>query len=189
MSTHGAHIHGKSSHRAELASTHLQPNQEQPSDSLASLEQDILTVLNQTRESPQSLLTTLKAFGNSTHRGVYTCPQSHLRFNLHEGDGAVGQCEEFLQGCKAVGRVQRLVPLDTLARQHAADLGRSGLDGHTSSLGVGLKDRLEKVGKWDGAIAENVSLAEGTGKMVVLGFVMDDGNKERTRRKNVFYEE
>lgn len=79
--------------------------------------------------------------------------------------------------------------LEQSAREHAVDIGTSGELSHTSENGEDLEDRICRHAKWNVAIAENLSVMDKTGRDIVMGFILDDGNKSRSQRLNLFNEE
>jgi len=71
------------------------------------------------------------------------------------------------------------------ARDHAYDVGPKGEVTHRGTDDSTMSDRMERYGKWNKAIAENVSFSEKTGKNIVLQFIIDDGNETRGHRNNI----
>ena len=62
-----------------------------------------------------------------------------------------------------------------LAASHAADLGKSGITGHTGSDGSSPFDRMNRHGKWLGAAAENIAFGDGTPRDRIIQLIIDDG--------------
>ena len=149
----------------------------------------VLEWVNKARASPQSLVPVLEAYLSRVENRVYQDPQSSIRFNLHEGEDAVLEAIAFLKSLSPRRELQPLPELHRAAELLAADLGRSGEAGHTASDGSSVKARVERFGKWAGAVAENLSLADCSGKSVVTSMLIDDGNASRSQRKNLFHEE
>ncbi len=76
--------------------------------------------------------------------------------------------------------------LEQSSREHAVDIGESGELSHTSENGDLLADRIGRHADWSVAIAENLSVMDKTGRDIVMGFILDDGNKSRSQRLNLF---
>lgn len=73
---------------------------------------------------------------------------------------------------------------------HFEDIAPKGLTSHTSSDGKSTyKDRIEKYAAWGGAIFEAIlyGYEKPRARDVVLAWVIDDGFKSRTHRKNLFF--
>jgi uncharacterized protein YkwD len=131
----------------------------------------------------------LEAYLSKVENKVYHDPHSTIRFNLHEGESAVREAIEYLRSLKPRCALQPVAELQRAAELLSSDLGRSGETGHVTSDGANVKSRVEKFGRWSGAVAENLSVADCTGKSVVTSMIIDDGNASRSQRKNLFHEE
>ena len=71
-------------------------------------------------------------------------------------------------------------------RDHVQDIGPKGITGYQGSDGSNLIDRLRRYG---GAVypwMELICLGQDTGREVVLNLLIDDGLKDRYRRKSIF---
>ncbi len=153
------------------------------------LERETLEWMNKARTAPQSLVPVLEAYLSKVENKVYHDPHSTIRFNLHEGEAAVREAIDFLKSVKPRCELQAVPELERAAALLAQDLGKSGETSHQASDGSNVKSRVEKFGKWSGAVAENLSVADCTGKSVVTSMLIDDGNTARSQRKNLFHEE
>lgn len=79
--------------------------------------------------------------------------------------------------------------LELAAVDHYLDIAPKGLASHTSSDGKRTyKDRIEKHATWGGGIFEAIlyGYKKPRARDVVLAWVIDDGFKSRTHRKNLF---
>ena len=79
--------------------------------------------------------------------------------------------------------------LELAGVDHYLDIAPKGLASHTSSNGKSTyKDRIEKHASWGGGIFEAILYGhkQPRARDVVLAWVIDDGFKSRTHRKNLF---
>jgi uncharacterized protein YkwD len=153
------------------------------------LEKETLDWINRARSAPQSFVPVLEAYLSKVENQVYHDPHSTIRFNLHEGENAVREAIDYLKALKPRCELQAIPELQRAAELLATDLGKSGETSHQASDGSNVKTRVERFGKWIGAVAENLSVADCTGKSVVTSMIIDDGNTSRSQRKNLFHEE
>ncbi|CAD7927581.1 unnamed protein product [Amoebophrya sp. A120] len=79
--------------------------------------------------------------------------------------------------------------LSKAARQHAADIGRRGTQGHRSvrrpedGRRTSASERIDQYDAWIGAFAECISYAESTGEAIIKQLLIDDGVPSRGNRK------
>ena len=91
----------------------------------------------------------------------------------------------FMKTFKPVPSIQLTKGLVQAARDHAYDVGPKGDVAHKGSDGSTMSERMERYGRWNKSIAENISFSEKTGKNIVLQFIIDDGNESRGHRHNI----
>ncbi len=76
--------------------------------------------------------------------------------------------------------------LSMAARDLVAAQGASGGFGHTGPDGSKPSDRIERHGRWESVIGENIAYGQRTARDVVAAFIVDDGVPDRGHRKNLF---
>lgn len=103
-----------------------------------------------------------------------------------EGRAALDEAIAFLESARPVGPLRFNEGLARAARLHARDIGPKGSIEHTGSDGSRLTDRLNRLGRWQGLIAENISAGEDEARQVVIQLLIDDGVASRGHRKNLF---
>ncbi|WP_243320589.1 CAP domain-containing protein [Geothrix sp. SG200] len=103
-----------------------------------------------------------------------------------EGVAALDEAIRFLESAKPVGPLRFNEGLARAARLHAQDIGPKGSIEHTGSDGSSLSVRLNRLGRWQGLIAENISAGEDEARQVVIQLLVDDGVASRGHRKNLF---
>ncbi|GLH66321.1 CAP domain-containing protein [Geothrix edaphica] len=103
-----------------------------------------------------------------------------------EGVAALDEAIAFLESARPVGPLRFNEGLARAARLHALDIGPRGSLEHVGSDGSRLSDRLNRRGRWEGLIAENISTGEEEARQVVLQLLIDDGVASRGHRRNLF---
>ena len=103
-----------------------------------------------------------------------------------EGLAAYDEAIAFLESAQPVGPLRFSEGLALAARRHARDLGpRGGLE-HVGSDGSRLSERLNRLGTWQGLVAENIGTLEEDPRQVVIQLLVDDGVQSRGHRRNLF---
>ncbi len=103
-----------------------------------------------------------------------------------EGLAALDEAIAFLEAAPPVGPLRFNEGLALAARRHAQDLGpRGGLE-HVGSDGARLSARVNRLGTWQGIIAENIGTLEQDARQLVIQLLVDDGVPERGHRHNLF---
>ncbi|HEY3270076.1 MAG TPA: CAP domain-containing protein [Geothrix sp.] len=103
-----------------------------------------------------------------------------------EGVAALDEAIAFLESTQPVGPLRFHEGLARAARLHAQDLGPRGSLEHVGSDGSHLSGRLNRLGRWQGLIAENISTGEEEARQVVIQLLIDDGVAGRGHRRNLF---
>ena len=103
-----------------------------------------------------------------------------------EGVAALDEAITFLETVQPVGPLRFNEGLARAARLHARDIGPRGSLDHTGADGSRLSDRLNRLGTWQGLIAENISTYEEDARQVVIQLLVDDGVPGRGHRHNLF---
>ena len=103
-----------------------------------------------------------------------------------EGLAALDEAIAFLEAAQPVGPLRFNEGLAQAARLHAQDLGpRGGLE-HVGSDGARLSVRVNRLGTWQGIVAENIGTLEEDPRQLVIQLLVDDGVPERGHRHNLF---
>ncbi len=103
-----------------------------------------------------------------------------------EGVAALDEAISFLETVQPVGPLRFNEGLARAARLHARDIGPRGSLDHTGADGSRLSTRLNRLGTWQGLIAENISTYEEDARQVVIQLLVDDGVPGRGHRHNLF---
>lgn len=154
---------------------------------LSKLENEILQEMNLARTNPQTYAKLLEDYRNTFEGNLVKRPgQQDLQTN--EGTEAVDEAIRFLQKQEPLGALRPSKGMSKAAKDHVRDQGPQGLLGHTGTDGSDIEARLNRHGKWDIRIAENISYGMKTGRSVVIQLIVDDGVSSRGHRTNMFGE-
>ena len=77
--------------------------------------------------------------------------------------------------------------LDAAALEHANDCEKHNHISHNGSDGSTVSDRINKYGKWDGFMGENMRLGSPEARDTVVAWLIDDNTPSRGHRKNILY--
>ncbi len=154
-------------------------------DDFSTLEQDVFDEINEARTAPGSYLSYLKDL-----RRLYAGRQIRLAgnyvINTKEGVRAVDEAYQYLWGTNSMPSLKWSNGMSLSAMDHVAEQGPTGLTGHPSGDGRRPWDRINQYGAGQGMIAENIAYGRLTARMMVLGFIVDDGIPDRGHRINIF---
>jgi len=103
-----------------------------------------------------------------------------------EGVAALDEAIRFLETARPVGPLRFNEGLARAAKAHAHYLGARGLLSHQGPDGSGPAGRLDRLGRWQSLVAENISTGEDDPRMVVIQLLVDDGVPSRGHRRNLF---
>ncbi len=103
-----------------------------------------------------------------------------------EGVAALDEAIAFLESVTPVGPLRFNEGLAQAARLHAQDIGPRGAIGHVGADGSRLSARLNRLGTWQGTVAENIGTLEEDPRQVVIQLLVDDGVPDRGHRHNLF---
>jgi len=142
----------------------------------------ILAEINLARTAPRTYAGYLREFRGLFRGKYFVLPGDDTRMMTNEGVKAVDEA------IKALSRQKPLPPLawsDGLAAAAAeltAAQGTSGATGH----GGDIRDRIDRHGKWNRQIGENIGYGPTKARNMVMQLIVDDGVPDRGHRKNTF---
>lgn len=71
------------------------------------------------------------------------------------------------------------------ARDHAIDMGKTGMMGHSTSSGKRFKERFKSLGKQYGWVGENCDYGNPDGLSIVMSLLIDENVSDLAHRKNI----
>lgn len=149
------------------------------------LAQGIVREVNLARTNPGAYADWLKA-QRPWYRGTQLRRPGETPIRTEEGRAAVDEAIRWLERQRPVGALSLSRGLSLAARDLVAPQGASGGFGHTGPDGSTPSQRIERHGRWESVIGENVAYGQRTARDVVAAFIVDDGVPDRGHRKNLF---
>jgi uncharacterized protein YkwD len=154
-------------------------------DYLSPLEKEVLREINLARTQPTKYAEALEAMKAYYDGKLFKRPNEETVLT-EEGIPAVEEAVRFLRKVKPAPALAPSRGLSLAARDHVAEQGSRGALGHRSRDGSTISDRLNRYGRWQTAIAENISYGESQARMIVAVWIIDDGVPGRGHRDNLF---
>ncbi|MDX8340166.1 CAP domain-containing protein [Draconibacterium sp. IB214405] len=102
-----------------------------------------------------------------------------------EGVSALRECVRSLKNATPVPILYPDKLLTKAANDHQNDQAKTGQTGHTGRDRSNLKQRIERYGKWQVRIAENIAYGNTSAQQIVIFLLIDDGVKNRGHRTNL----
>ncbi len=99
-----------------------------------------------------------------------------------EGVRALNECVQELKQMSSRPILQPDQKLGKAARDHQRDQQKTGKTGHTGSDRSDMKQRIERYGKWQKLIGENIAYGNSGARQIVIFLLIDDGVKNRGHR-------
>ncbi|PKH04114.1 CAP domain-containing protein [Psychromonas sp. MB-3u-54] len=156
---------------------------------LSALEKNIILHLNMARTDPsrysKEFIAPRSAFYNNKMYLEPGGPENFIGLKTQEGVSAVDEAATVMNSTKALGSLKAHKKLTLAAQDHATDQSKHGGTGHVSHDGSTLQNRVERHGKWQHTIGENIIYGPDSGREVVVGLLVDDGVKNRGHRTNI----
>ncbi|MDR3580884.1 MAG: CAP domain-containing protein [Oryzomonas sp.] len=142
----------------------------------------VLAEINLARTSPRAYVGFLREF-RSMFRGKYfVLPGSDTHMQTNEGVKAVDEAIKVLSRQKPLPPLAWSDGLAAAAAELAKEQGESGTTGH----GGGIRERIDRHGKWNRQIGENIGYGPTEARNMVMQLIVDDGVPDRGHRKNTF---
>jgi len=151
----------------------------------ADLARAVLDELNAARTAPCAYAAHLRTYRAHITGKYYIPPGSRVRYTLNEGAAAVDEAIRFLERQKPLPALGWSDGLAEAARELNREQAKSGFIGHGSG-GSALQPRLERHGRWQRTIGENISYGPDEARAVVMQLIIDDGVPDRGHRNNIF---
>lgn len=102
-----------------------------------------------------------------------------------EGVAALEECILELENSSPTPVLSPCKGLALAARDLAQDQGSTETTGHTGNDGSDMSTRIERYGRWDGYVAENISYGFNEARHIVIALLIDDNVPSRGHRKNL----
>ena len=146
----------------------------------------VLAEINLARTAPRTYAGFLREFRGLFHGTYYLLPGSTTRMLTTEGTKAVDEAVRNLSRQKPLPPLAWSDGLAGAAAELAEEQGRSGDTGHNGRQSHGMQERIERHGRWERNIAENIGYGPQDARNMVMQLIIDDGVPGRGHRKNTF---
>jgi hypothetical protein len=152
---------------------------------LKEIERQVIIEINMMRNDPPEYARRyLVPIRKYYHNKILQFP-GEIGISTVEGLRALDECIKQLQTNKSLLPLSPKKGLVFAARDHAEDLERTGKTGHTGSDGSTMGARLNRYGRWQISIGENISYGHEDARKIVTSLLIDDGVSSRGHRRNL----
>ena len=150
---------------------------------LSPLEKEIVFEINLFRSDPaQYAEKYIAPLAKNYNNKILSYP-GDIPIKTVEGVSALNECVRELKKMKPLPLVYPDDKLTRAADDHCADQSRTGKTGHVGSDNSNLRTRIERHGKWEKQIAENIAYGNTSARQVVVFLLIDDNVRSRGHRK------
>ncbi len=156
---------------------------------LSPLEKEVIFEINKLRSNPARYARDYIEPLKKHYKGKLFYYPGDNPLKTKEGVKALYECVRELKRETPKPLVSPDRGLSYAARYHVQDQSKSGRVGHYSSNRAGFRERIEKYGKWNIRIAENIAYGNISAKQIVIYLLIDDGIYSRGHRKNFLQED
>ncbi len=164
----------------------LMPAQAPGSARASALERAVVQAMSEARVQPRAFAKHLRELRPFFEGTLWKRPD-RVPLRTEEGVAALDEAIAFLESARPVGPLRFNEGLARAARAHAQDIGPRGSLEHAGADGSRLSARLNRLGTWQGLVAENIATYEDEPLQVVIQLLVDDGVPGRGHRHNLFH--
>lgn len=151
---------------------------------LTDIEKELILEINKFRNDPKRYAEEYIApLAEHYDRRILHYPGDHPLMT-NEGVSALRECVRVLKKQQPLPIMHPSYGLSRAARDHVTDQSKTGKTGHDGSDGSNMRDRVERYGKWQVRIAENIAYGAKTARQIVVYLLIDDGVRDRGHRVN-----
>lgn len=150
------------------------------------LSEKILSEINLARCEPHTYAEYLRELRGRFQGIFYAQPGIATRVQTSEGVKAVDEAIKFLSSQKPLPPLTWSKGLAAAAYELADEQSRSGDTGHVGKKTRSMQERIERHGRWEHRIAENIGYGPEDPRNMVMQLIISDGVPNRGHRKNTF---
>ena len=147
---------------------------------------EVLAEINLARTEPRAYADFLRVFRRQFRGKYYVLSGSTIRIQTGEGVKAVDEAIRFLSRSKPLPPLTWSKGLAAAATELADEQGGTGATGHIGRQSHGVRERIERHGKWERLIGENIGYGPEGARNMVMQLIIDDGVSDRGHRVNTF---
>lgn len=145
---------------------------------------EVLREMNTARQHPDIYAGFLEQLRKQFH-GNRLIFRKGTVLRTREGVSAVDEAIRFLRHTRPLGPLVYSKGMAMAAAEHVADQA-NGAIGHRGSDFSNGGERMNRHGAWHALWGENISYGHDTVRSIVLALIVDDGQRARKHRKNIF---
>ncbi|HEX8844273.1 MAG TPA: CAP domain-containing protein [Pyrinomonadaceae bacterium] len=150
------------------------------------LELEIMNEMNLARTEPQKYAAFVEEFKKYYDGNRLTIPGRKKAIITNDGIAAVDEAINFLRAQQPLPAFEASKGVCSAASDHAKDLAGTGISGHRGSDGSSPNARVDRYGRWEGAIGETIVYEVTTARQIIIALIIDDGVPNRGHRRNIF---
>ena len=148
---------------------------------------DIFSLINKFRKNPKELAIQLELTRTYLDKNTNILSEPNkIQLQMVEGDNVIKEAIQFLSNLPPLKELQWDENLCRSAQEHVDDIGPKGLLQYQSSDGTEPENRITKYGSYIGNLGENIDFGPSDTMQVIIFLTLDDGEKERPHRLNLF---
>jgi hypothetical protein len=145
---------------------------------------EVVREMNLARQHPEIYAGFLEEW-RPQFRGYLRVLPGHRMLRTREGIGAVDEAIRFLRHTRPLRPLAFSKGMALAAAEHVADQA-NGAMGHEGSDFSNAGERMNRHGAWHTLWGENIAYGHDTPRSIVLALIVDDGQRARKHRKNIF---
>jgi uncharacterized protein YkwD len=165
-----------------------------PAPYLSPLEKDVVQEINLARTQPKAYATFLEQLrpnyvGGRAQRpgeGKMVTEGGKTTLVTTEGPQALNEAIAFLRSTPPLPPLAVSKGMSLGTKDHVREQESTGTISHQGRDGSRPGDRVNRYGRWQGMISENISYGLGSARSMTIALIIDDGLPDRGHRKNIF---
>ena len=150
------------------------------------LAMEVFAEQNLARTKPREYAQKLKKYLGYFKGTTMYFPGNPVGLMTNEGPAGYLTAIAFLEAQGSFSPLKLSEGLCKAANDHAKDLARNNLTGHTGSDGSSMTDRMDRYGQWQSNCGENCSFGCASAEEILIQLIVDDGLTSRGHRTNIF---
>ena len=151
---------------------------------------NIYNLLNQFRSNPRKLAHHLEKIKKYLDKNTNILSEPNkIKIQMVEGEKVFNDAIKYLRNLPSLPPLEWDDVLAKSAQEHVNDIGPKGLLTYQSSDGTEPEKRITKYGNYFDNLGENIDFGPNDEISVIVFMTLDDGEKERPHRNNLFLNE
>jgi hypothetical protein len=146
----------------------------------------VIREMNLARQHPDTYANYIAQMRDHFRGSILVLPGGTL-MRTHEGVAAIDEAIHFLRTACPLPPFVASPGMSLAAADHVSDQAKGDF-GHDGSDRSDPAERLNRHGVWSGRWGENSSYGKSSARDIVIALIVDDGQRARKHRKNIFNE-